>query len=214
MSTDPEEKLINTQGDSSSSTVGDSTSNIEESGQSSATAASAISDSASSPDLGKPRPSEAYIQSKRITKQRSTILKEEGKGPDDFDFMSDDDLENPAVAGKGRASRGVKVTAASGTGLTKMRNQDNHTRAVGKRTACMACCLTSFGLAMIITSFVLVNQIKGAQNAFYLFLIIGVVAIIPGSYASYNVIGNLLGWYVPLKYFFLIAFILVYLDEI
>lgn len=198
MSQNTKEKLIQTS--SSSGGAAESSAAVtDDSGQSATTAASAMS---SASEAVKPGPSEAYIQSKRITQQRNIFLLREGKGPEDFDFMSDDDLENPTAAGgksgKTRPAKGVKATAASG-GSNKS-SRTNHGRAIGKRTTCMAGCLTSFGLAMIITSFVLVHRIEGARNAFYLFLIIGVVAIIPGSYASYNVLGNYLGWYVILHF--------------
>lgn len=121
------------------------------------------------------KPSEAYKHSKRESKVRNIQLGAQGKTADDFEFKAADSEEEG------------EITATTTTPYKKLKK-------IGKKTACMAFCLLGFGLAMIITSFIVIHQIKGSKNAFYLFLVIGVFAIIPGAYASYHVVGKFLGW--------------------
>lgn len=122
------------------------------------------------------KPSSAYKSSKRESKVRNMQLGAQGKSVDDFEFKM---AESEDDAGE--------IVSTTTTPYKKLKK-------IGKKTACMAFCLLGFGLAMIITSFVVIHQIEGSKNAFYLFLVIGVFAIIPGAYASYHVVGKFLGW--------------------
>ena len=130
------------------------------------------------------KPSKAYRNSRRESHVRNLQLGAEGKGERDFEYKTGDSEDDEE-----------EVISHTATPYKKLKK-------IGKKTACMAFCLLSFGLAMIITSFVVIHQIEGSRNAFYLFLIIGIFSIIPGGYASYHVIGKYLGWYI-----LLIAFI-------
>lgn len=78
-------------------------------------------------------------------------------------------------------------------------------KKIGRKTTCMAFCLLFFGIAMIVTSFFYVRRVSG-NGGFYLFLLIGVCALIPGSYASYWVVGKFFGWYVDSDQLFTLAY--------
>lgn len=129
-------------------------------------------------ELGR-QPSAAYKNSKRESNARNLQLGAIGHTANDFEFKT--------AEGEDEVGEIVSTTATPYKKLKK----------IGKKTACMAFCLLGFGLAMIITSFVVINDIKGSRNAFYLFLVIGICVIIPGAYATYHVIGKYLGWQVP-----------------
>jgi hypothetical protein len=139
------------------------------------------------------KPSIAYKNSKRESHVRNLQLDAQGKSVSDFEFKTVDGEDDGAP---------ITTTTTPYKKLLK----------IGKKTACMAFCLLSFGLAMIITSFVVIHQIEGSKNAFYLFLVIGIFAVIPGAYASYHVVGKFLGWYVLYIFFFL--FIVCFLYEL
>ncbi len=62
---------------------------------------------------------------------------------------------------------------------------------IGLYTVLLSLCLISFGIAVIITSLVLVDY-KG--SAFILFMIVGFCAFIPGTYAVYTVLAKCFGW--------------------
>jgi hypothetical protein len=121
------------------------------------------------------QPSAAYKNSKRLSEARNVQLGSLGMCAIDFEYKEPEGEDD------------VGEVAVTATPYKKLKK-------IGKKTTCMAFCLTGFGLAMIITSFVVVNRISGSHNAFYLFLIIGICAFIPGSYATYHVIGKFLGW--------------------
>lgn len=66
-------------------------------------------------------------------------------------------------------------------------------RLIGRKTVCMAVVLTCFGLAMMITSFFFIRKHLN-DSGFLLFFLIGFCALLPGLYASYNIIGKYMGW--------------------
>ena len=125
------------------------------------------------------QPSTAYVKSKRLSEVRNSELGNQGKGPLDFEYKTAEDED--AVG-----DIDFKATTTT-TPYKKLKK-------IGKKTTCMAFCLLFFGIGMIVTSFAVINQRQGSSNAFYLFLIIGIFAIIPGSYATYHVVGKFMGW--------------------
>jgi hypothetical protein len=129
--------------------------------------------------LGAKRPSSAYLNSKKRNDTRTSALENAGVGPLDFEYRDGDDETQAHVA----------LDFKNTTSVTVMQK----IRKIGKKTTCMAFCLLGFGIAMCVTSFLFTNHI--GDNGFILFLIIGICAIIPGSYATYNVVGKYLGWY-------------------
>jgi hypothetical protein len=120
--------------------------------------------------------SQAYLESKKINNRESLDLEKNGRGAHDFEYRDGDD--ETALPTDFRNSTSVSFY--------------QKIKRIGKKTTCMALCLLGFGIAMIITSFVFASRVS--NDGFYLFLLIGVCAIIPGSYASYNVVGRFMGW--------------------
>ena len=133
--------------------------------------------------------SQAYLESKRNNTRESIDLERKGKGPNDYEYRDQDD-ETLDV--------NLPADFHNSTNITFYQK----IRRIGRKTTCMALCLLSFGLAMIITSFVFASRVS--NDGFYLFLLIGVCSIIPGSYASYHVLGRFFGW---LFYYFLRFFL-------
>ena len=138
--------------------------------------------------------SQAYLESKRINNRESLDLEKNGRGAHDFEYRDgDDETSDSALPQDLRRSTSV-------TFYQKIRR-------IGKKTTCMALCLLGFGIGMLITSFVFASRV--GNDGFYLFLLIGICAIIPGSYASYHVLGRFMGWYVFYSfYLFSILFLL------
>lgn len=134
------------------------------------------------------KPSSAYKNSRRESQVRKIQLGAQGKTEHDFEFQTANGEDDVG-----------EIVSDTTTPYKKLKK-------IGKKTACMAFCLLGFGLAMIITSFIVIHQISGSKNAFYLFLVIGVFAVIPGGYASYHVVGKFLGWYSILYSAFIIVF--------
>lgn len=123
--------------------------------------------------------SQAYLESKRNNTRQSVDLEKKGQGPNDYEYRDpDDETDDPQLPTDFRNSTSV-------TFYQKIRR-------IGKKTTCMALCLLSFGTAMLITSFVFASRV--GNDGFYLFLLIGICAIIPGAYASYHVLGRFFGW--------------------
>jgi hypothetical protein len=123
--------------------------------------------------------SSAYRESKRLNDRESLDLERKGRGANDFEYRDPDDETNDA-----NLPRDFR-NSTSVTFYQKIRR-------IGKKTTCMALCLLSFGIGMLITSFVFASRVS--NDGFYLFLLIGICAIIPGSYASYHVVGRFFGW--------------------
>lgn len=140
--------------------------------------------------------SQAYLESKRINNRESLDLEKKGRGAHDFEYRDgDDETSDPTLPQDFRNSTSV-------TFFQKIRR-------IGKKTTCMALCLLGFGIGMLVTSFVFASRVS--NDGFYLFLLIGICAIIPGSYASYHVVGRFMGWYVFFPshfYLFSILFLL------
>jgi hypothetical protein len=125
--------------------------------------------------------SQAYLESKRINNRESLDLEKKGRGAHDFEYRDgDDETNDTSLPTDFRNSTSVSFY--------------HKIRRIGKKTTCMALCLLSFGIGMLVTSFVFASRVS--NDGFYLFLLIGICAIIPGSYASYHVVGRFMGWYV------------------
>jgi hypothetical protein len=126
--------------------------------------------------------SDAYRESKRLNTRESLDLERKGRGANDYEYRDpDDETNDEALPRDFRNSTSVTFS--------------QKIRRIGKKTTCMAFCLLSFGIGMLITSFVFASRVS--DGGFYLFLLIGICAIIPGSYASYHVVGRFFGWYGP-----------------
>lgn len=138
--------------------------------------------------------SQAYLESKRNNRLQSVDLERKGKGPNDYEYRDADDETNDDI-------QQLPQDFRNSTSITFYQK----IRRIGKKTTCMALCLLSFGIAMLITSFVFASRVS--NDGFYLFLLIGICAIIPGSYASYHVLGRFFEWYL------FIDFIIIYFIE-
>ena len=125
-------------------------------------------------------PSLAYIQSK----QRSTRT---NQGALDFEYKD-----------HGDETADIQMDLANSTAVTPIQKL----RKIGKKTVSMAFCLLVFGTGMVISSFFYLKHINDGGKGFILFFMIGLCAIIPGIYATYNVIGKYNGWCVLLMYVF------------
>ena len=117
-------------------------------------------------------PSLAYLQSK----QRSTTT---NHGALDFEYKDHGD-ETADIQNELRNSTAI-------TPVQKLRK-------IGKKTVSMAFCLLFFGTGMVISSFFYLKHVNDGGKGFILFFMIGLCAIIPGIYASYNVVGKYNGW--------------------
>jgi hypothetical protein len=138
------------------------------------------------------QPSVAYLNSKRKSELQNKELESKGVGVLDYEYRDPlDETESH-----------IEINFKDTTKVTVYQK----IRKIGRKTTCMAFCLLFFGIAMIITSFFYVRQITA--NGFYLFLMIGVCALIPGSYASYWVTGKFFGWSVNNP--FIVLFIIHY----
>lgn len=127
--------------------------------------------------------SQAYLESKKINNRESLDLERKGRGANDFEYRDPDDETN------------LPTDFRNSTSITFYQK----IKRIGKKTTCMAVCLLSFGIAMLITSFVFASRVS--NDGFYLFLLIGICAIIPGSYASYHVIGRFFEWFLISSFF-------------
>mmetsp|Transcript_10105 Transcript_10105/g.15320 ORF Transcript_10105/g.15320 Transcript_10105/m.15320 type:complete len:182 (-) Transcript_10105:127-672(-) len=124
------------------------------------------------------RPSAAYLESMKKSGNRNADLEKKGIGTLDYEYRDPDD----------ETESHIPIDFRNSTSITPMQK----IRKIGKKTTCMAVCLLSFGLAMMITSFFYLRHIN--DNGFVLFMIIGICSCIPGTYATYNVVGKYFGW--------------------
>lgn len=126
------------------------------------------------------KPSQAYLQSKLRNSTHREDLEKKGIGALDFEFKDHGD-ETADIAVDFRQSTTV-------TPIQKLRK-------IGKKTVCMAICLLSFGFGMIVSALLLLfHKSRDGGREFVLFFLIGLCAIIPGTYASYNILGKYMGW--------------------
>jgi hypothetical protein len=128
------------------------------------------------------KPSQAYLESKMRNSTQRETLEKKGIGALDYEFKDHDD-----------ETADIPVDLRQSTTITPIQKL----RKIGKKTVCMAICLMSFGFGMVVSAlFLLFHKSRDGGREFVLFFLIGLCAIIPGTYASYNVLGKYLGWWV------------------
>ena len=133
-------------------------------------------------DEVKPRgPSLAYMKSMKQSEFRKADLESKGIGALDFEYRD-------TMAEEEGDERVFSSSYKNSTTVTPYQR----VKKIGRKTTCMALCLTAFGLGMVITSFFYLRDVS--TNGFYLFLLIGICSLIPGTYATYNIIGKYNGW--------------------
>lgn len=126
--------------------------------------------------------SSAYRLSMQKSNSQLAALAAEGRGANSFEFKEFDVSEDE----EGGPISPDDIDVSRLPPAQKL-------RLIGRKTVCMAVVLTSFGLAMMITSFIFIRKHLN-DKGFLLFFLIGLCATVPGIYASYNIFGKFLGW--------------------
>ena len=130
-----------------------------------------------------PHPETGGSSAYRLSLQRSQSLRKslaaEGKGENSYEFKEYDPEDNSELVA-------LPANISSLPPAEKL-------RLIGRKTVCMAIVLTCFGLAMMITSFFFIRKHLN-DRGFLLFFLIGLCALLPGIYATYNILGKYMGW--------------------
>ena len=136
--------------------------------------------------------SSAYRLSLQRNNSKRAELAAEGHDSNDFDFREYCEEEGDRQSASSLGMHHPPPGSGGEVALSRLPPAQK-LRLIGRKTVCMAVVLTSFGLAMMVTSFFFIRRHLN-DRGFLLFFLVGVCALLPGLYACYNILGKYLGW--------------------